>query len=288
MRTKRQRFWGVAVTLLLAMLAGGARTSAQETKPGPVPAGRRSHAEPRGGRSAEPGPQDATIRFVSSTMHYGSSTVKGRPYSAEAVTDNVQMLRDGTRLASRATARLYRDGEGRTRRDQEFRAIGPFVADEPMQMIFISDPVARADYRLDPHTRTAIRTPFGSGRPPADARPPASAARKIEPLGKRVIEGVEAEGMRSTITLPVGQVGNDRPLEIVSERWYSHELGIFVMSSHSDPRLGESTYQVTRLQREAPDPTLFRVPADYKIREGSFLPGPEYHAPAPARQPDGH
>ena len=264
MTTKRQRLWVVIAVCLLATPAGGAGTSAQEAK------------------------RDSTIGFVSSEMRYGGSVVKGRPYSAEAVTENVQMLRDGTRLASKATARLYRDSEGRTRRDQEFSAVGPFAADEPVRMIFISDPVARVSYRLDPRARTAIKMPFASGSPPADSRPPASAARKIEPLGKRMIEGVEAEGMRSTITLPAGQVGNDRPLEIVSERWYSRELAIFVMSRHSDPRLGENTYQVTNLKREEPDPSLFRVPADYKIREGKVSPGLDYHAPAQARKPDGN
>jgi len=93
-----------------------------------------------------------------------------------------------------------------------------------------------------------------------------------ESLGKQIIEGVEAEGTRSTVTLQAGLIGNERPVSIVSERWYSPELQIVVMTKQSDPRFGETTYRLTNINRSEPARTLFEVPADYTIKEMPSLP----------------
>jgi hypothetical protein len=89
-----------------------------------------------------------------------------------------------------------------------------------------------------------------------------------EELGKQNIEGVEAEGTRTTVTIPAGEIGNERAIEIVSERWYSPELQLVVMTRHSDPRSGETTYKLTNINRSEPAKSLFEVPADYTIKEG--------------------
>jgi len=287
-----QRVWIVSLMCLLAMFAGGnggsAQTSREARKSADQQSGQNAGRTLKQNPTGAPGTEDSTIGIVSSEMRFGGNVVKGAPYSAEAITENVQVLKDGTRLTTKATASLYRDGEGRMRREQEFSAIGPFAtAGEPVRMIFISDPIARAIYRLDPRSGAAIKTAFNSGPSPANPNAPASATRKIEALGKRMIEGVEAEGMRSTLTIPAGQIGNDRPIEIVSEKWYSRELKIIVLSKHSDPRLGENTYRVINIKRDEPEAALFRVPADYRIQEGNFVPGPGYHSPARPRKPDG-
>jgi hypothetical protein len=92
-------------------------------------------------------------------------------------------------------------------------------------------------------------------------------APRTEDLGTQVIEGVRAQGTRTTSTIPAGAIGNERPIVTVSERWTSPELGIVVMSKHSDPRLGTTTYRLTDLVRNDPDPALFQVPADYTVKE---------------------
>jgi hypothetical protein len=95
--------------------------------------------------------------------------------------------------------------------------------------------------------------------------------KKVEPLGKKMVEGVEAEGRRSTVTIPSGEIGNTLPIEIVDENWYSPDLQILVMTRHSDPRSGETTYRLTNIKRNEPDRSLFGVPADYTIvDESSF------------------
>jgi hypothetical protein len=143
---------------------------------------------------------------------------------------------------------------------------------EPKRMVFINDPVAGAHYVLDVQERLARKLPFRDGPPPPVGPPPAEFEGgpdpvKNESLGKQVIEGVEAEGTRSTITIPVGRAGNDRPLKIVSERWVSPELQVVVLSKHSDPFVGENVYRLTSISRDEPPLTLFAVPPDFRITE---------------------
>jgi TonB family protein len=89
-----------------------------------------------------------------------------------------------------------------------------------------------------------------------------------ESLGKQNVEGVEAEGTRSTVTIPAGEIGNERPIEIVNERWYSNELQTVVMTRHADPRFGESSYRLTNIDRREPAKSLFEVPVDYTVKGG--------------------
>ena len=72
-------------------------------------------------------------------------------------------------------------------------------------------------------------------------------------------------GMRTTHTIPAGEIGNSKPIEIVSEVWTSPELQTVVYSKLSDPRTGEHIFQLTDIVRGEPDPSLFVVPADLQI-----------------------
>jgi hypothetical protein len=94
--------------------------------------------------------------------------------------------------------------------------------------------------------------------------------RKTESLGTQTIEGVTAEGTRSTLTIPAGEIGNTLPIEIVDETWYSPELQINVMTRHRDPRSGETTYRLTNINRGEPDRSLFELPANYTLLENKF------------------
>ncbi len=85
-----------------------------------------------------------------------------------------------------------------------------------------------------------------------------------EELGQRDFEGVMAEGTRRTTTIPAGAIGNERPIEIVYERWYSKDIGMVVYSKNTDPRFGEQVYKLTNIVRAEPDPSLFAVPTTYK------------------------
>jgi hypothetical protein len=110
-----------------------------------------------------------------------------------------------------------------------------------------------------------------------------------ESLGKQLVEGVEAEGTRTVITIPAGQIGNERAIEIVSERWYSDELAAVIMSREIDPRSGETRYRLTNLSRAEPPHSLFEVPSDYTIEDAGThheyfqmsVPHPKFAGPKP-------
>src|SRR5215218_7561039 len=98
--------------------------------------------------------------FMATEMSFAGKLVKGAPYSAQAVTETVQALSDGNRIVRKNTAQLYRDTEGRTRREQTVGYFGPFAASgDETQTVFINDPVAGFSYILEPSSKTARKMP---------------------------------------------------------------------------------------------------------------------------------
>jgi hypothetical protein len=272
-------------------------------------------------------------------------TVKGAPYSGEEVNETSQVLADGTRIHRENRATVYRDSEGRTRR-------------ETPDNITITDPVANVSYFLDPKTMTGSKLSMASGNyafvrtmgpgagangetatfsfhttgdgpttiavngTPVDEKALAEAMDKAkasgatqtlsyerreitnpvgggsgtgigvgiataggpgmivgsamrvplknatrEPIGKQMIEGVNAEGVRESSTIATGAIGNDRPIQVSSESWYSAELQMNIMTKHSDPRTGDESFRLTNINRSEPAAYLFQAPAGYQINE---------------------
>jgi hypothetical protein len=106
-----------------------------------------------------------------------------------------------------------------------------------------------------------------------------------EDLGKQLIEGVETVGSRSVVTLEAGAIGNERPIRIVSERWYSPELQVVVLSINDDPRAGKTTYRLANLSRSEPPPTLFEAPAGYTPLQSPVMSESEFAKCAEAGNP---
>jgi hypothetical protein len=90
---------------------------------------------------------------------------------------------------------------------------------------------------------------------------------KGESIGNQVIEGVNAEGVRNVTTIETGSLGNDRPIRIVTESWYSPDLQMVIMSKHSDPMTGDESFRLTNINRGEPAAYLFQLPAGYQIAE---------------------
>ena len=229
----------------------------------------------------------ARARFAA--PHQGPA-VTGAPYAAEEVSDHTQTLADGTHITQKTqVTKVFRDSEGRTRKERPiFRGMNGTLDD--LMIVEIADPVSGFAYILDPYNHIAHRfappegakgparyveetraVPQGTKPTPAlhAANPPPSQTDRVEvsreSLGSQAIEGVNAEGTRTTRTIPVGMMGNDRPLVNVMESWFSPELGITVLTKNSDPRMGESVMQLRNIDRSEPDPALFRVPPDYQL-----------------------
>lgn len=288
------------MTMLKALLCGyvlaglNGSVAAQEVR-GQKPRGNAEQQQKRKEAQRERvEPQESGIGLVRTEFRFGGKVIKNAPYTAEAITESTQALANGTKLSQKTVARVYRDGEGRTRREQSAAPVGPFATSgEPQRVVFISDPLAGIAYTLYPETRTAVRTALppaeiinaadekaappppgqtaGHKPPPpenAERRPPRVDDRgQTVSLGKRVIEGLNSDGERTTVTIPTGSIGNDQPIEIVEERWKSPDLRTTLWSKTSDPRWGETTYRLTNIVRGEPDRSLFAVPGDYSIRE---------------------
>jgi len=207
-------------------------------------------------------------------------TVTGAPFTAQIISTSSQTLSDGSHIARNVNASIARDGQGRTYRQQTID-MGASSSGTSKTMIFLRDPVAHTSHVIETDTKTAMlshtperaRGPRGEGPGPQGGggreirTPRARNGETLESLPPQMMEGVWAEGTRITRTIPVGAMGNDRELKIVSETWYSKDLQMVVMSKHSDPRMGESTFRLSNIQRTEPDATLFQVPAGYKISE---------------------
>jgi hypothetical protein len=270
--------------------------------------------------------------FAYSEMSVDGTPIKGAPYSADAVTETIQTLPDGNRIVRKNTSTIYRDSEGRTRRDQSLAAVGPYaVAGDPPQSSFINDPVTGDNFVLDARSHIAHKMPqfkvrmdgvggadsvsfhsagvggadsvrlqragvgvgsgkgtvvgattlaVGVGKGVDVETAPGTFTVKIETaedsktnvkkesLGTQLFEGVSAEGTRVTKTIPAGAIGNERPIDIVSERWYSSDLHVVVMSKQTNPMVGETTYRLTNINRSEPSHSMFEVPADYKLDQG--------------------
>jgi len=261
----------------LAIALGTMAAVAQE------PAPERELGRPRPGSIVMLGVQDV----------FEGKIVKGVPYSARTETEVVRTLADGNRIVNRTTGFVARDSEGRIRREQSLAAIGALVVGpQAPSVVAIHDPVEQVTYLLDARTRIARRmkgtdgTPRGNRRPglgpPFDDTSKSGARTEEESLGTRTIDGLSAEGTRQTFTLPEGAVGNERPIQIVSERWYSADVQAQVATTHSDPRFGESRYRLTDVDRREPDKSLFEIPRDYTIQEGPPRGPDAFRPPQPS------
>lgn len=262
--------------------------------------------------SADQSPQ-VKVGGTQLTMAFEMKAVPNAPYQGEAVTESVMTLADGNRIVKKTATRVYRDSLGRTRKE----TVG---ADGQVTSVFISDPVGKASYTLDPASQTASRLavyfiahasgePAVAGGTVAHATAPpgggtvtvttSATARATEvheiqksvivtageggvfkvdsfnsakadvvkeDLGEQTVEGVLAKGTRTTTTIPAGALDNEQPIRIVSEEWISSDLQVLVMTKHSDPRVGETTYRLVHITRTEPDKSLFELPAGYSIK----------------------
>jgi hypothetical protein len=162
-----------------------------------------------------------------------------------------------------------RDGGGRIY--QERRRLVPKGSEkEPdLQRIEISDPSTHKKYFC--RTETHVCTLEGyTGPKTASAQPGGTQEDDFgtltrEDLGKNIVSGLDAVGTRETRTLNPGAIGNDRPISIVKEFWYSPQLGINLSVKRMDPRHATEIFNVTDLSLAEPDPKYFVVPAGFSI-----------------------
>jgi hypothetical protein len=248
--------------------------------------------------------------------------VKGTPFCATVTTEHTQVFADGNRIHTTDNSTICRDSEGRTRRDASLNLLGAAAQSSAPKLTTIVDPVAGYRYMLDNESKTAHRIPVGPNSKTVSFKGPGDSAEKgeqvmlyqrvgtagptmaaggnvvfksagrlsddpaptSENLGDQTIEGIHATGTRMMTTIPAGGMGNEKPIQVTSERWYSPELKAAILTKHTDPWAGELKTQLTNVNSAEPDSSLFQVPADYKVldeKAGPFVLQKHMLAPPP-------
>lgn len=267
---------GLRLTLSAMLFLSAGRVRGQEPPPPPPPDAMMMEAGPGG--DVMFGPAGTRVELLGFAGMHPGKVVTGAPFSAVAVSETTQTLADGSHITRKTETNLFRDSLGRVRREVTFPAIGPLATSgQSKSFVLINDSVAKESFILHPDTKTAEKMVKPSGKMNGPAknmmgywkqRPIEDPSIKTEDLGTQMIAGVSAQGTRHTRTIPAGQIGNEKTITIVSERWYSDELQMVVMSKRSDPRFGDTTYILKDVHRQEQPASLFAVPADYPIQQG--------------------
>lgn len=280
---------GMAVLLAGLLVAGGFMAQAQSAAPQPNAAGPGENVTYF---RAGPGPLGAgdAMDFVGFEAGIGGKTVTGEPFTATINVQRTQTLADGNVINRTTTGTIARDSQGRVRRDMTLAAIGAFAttSQSAPHVIFINDVVSGTQYILQPDRKIAhevrLRGGMGVRSHGKRARAQSPDAQQVwvangsavgnvttTALGTQTVNGVEAQGTRYAQTIPAGAIGNEKPIVITTERWYSPELQTYVLTKTNDPIRGDSVRQLTNIQMGAPDPSLFQVPPDYALKKGGAV-----------------
>ena len=206
--------------------------------------------------------------------------VTGEPYTATVTNTSFEKLTDGTTITHNNTVTEARDSQGRTYRSVTNPPTG--TSTQSFTRTTVTDPVAHTVTEWGSQSKTAIQfqlhTPGGDhgpwqgggpggpgpGGPDGGGRFHAQVTRT--PLPPQTIAGVSADGVKTTRTIPAGTEGNDKPLVSTREIWTSTSLKIILLEKSDDPRDGSHKTEVTALNQNEPDPTLFQIPQGYTLK----------------------
>ena len=232
-------------------------------------------------------PKSGDLPFI-----YGLAPVAGAPYSATGVTDSATTFVDGNRISRHETTRFFRDRQGRTRIEH---TPPPPATHNPLPIpaiVLINDPVSGECYVLDAPQKIAhvlshptarglvIHPPVAQSMPPARLLMPgfdleygtafSLAASYFAPevgtqaaLGEKAIDGIPVIGTRVKHHVRAGEYGNEQPIFITVENWFSPDLGVTLEDTQLSTIGGNVDYRLERITRSEPDATLFQVPPEY-------------------------
>jgi hypothetical protein len=187
----------------------------------------------------------------------------------------VHTLADGSTTTQTFVQLVWRDSQGRTRR--EILRHNPEGGE--YRSIIVTDPVAgmyvkwTTGYEPDPRVVTlwslsralTAQAPIPSSVPPAKTVAASTPGFQREVLPPQNINGVYAEGTRTTRTIALDEESSHRVIQVINEVWVSPDLKIIVRHVSDDPRTGTTTTELTDVVREDPNPDLFRAPAGYTV-----------------------
>jgi hypothetical protein len=195
--------------------------------------------------------------------------VQHAPFSSVVTAEWTKTLEDGSKVTRQNHRVVVRDGSGRIY--QERRTLVPKngQAEPQLVRIEISDPAQHIKYFCHAENHVCMLREYTG--PPADVVEPVGSTGEgkmvltREELGKSNVSGVDVTGTRETRVIGAGVIGNDQPISITKEFWYSPQLGLNMLVKRNDPRVGMQTFTVTEVSLSEPDPKYFQVPAQFKV-----------------------
>jgi hypothetical protein len=244
------------------------------------------------------GPMGGMFEFGGLMGGFGGKVVAGKPILATITITHTETL-PGNMISNTSTGTFARGADGSTYRDVKFASIGPWAAPgTPGEFAYIRNlaqgteyfvNVAKGTYR---ESSIGERAPRGkkSGKGGADSANETVTDNPngsyTDPVTKTVYPVDDQKVVR---TIPAGAIGNQLPLVITSERWYSSALDVLLQDTHSDPRFGTTTYQLSNIGQSpaaslfVPDPSFTQSAGGFGKR-GPGGPGKEPPPPPPGPQ----
>jgi hypothetical protein len=211
----------------------------------------------------------------------------GLPFSADVVEENDKLLADGNRIHYEVHGRIFRDSEGRMRTETEAPVFNS--GSKPFVHINITDLVEGRIIFLDtehkiatvtllgqPTAQAALIAPKDSADQHPKVQPVPTIAERLPPptpdpapedLGTSQIEGFTVQGTRSTHIMNAGMIGNDKPIATTTERWFSIEFKMDLVNITENPEAGKHVRKLVNIRAGEPDPLLFQIPPDFKVKE---------------------
>ena len=191
------------------------------------------------------------------------------PFTATVNTESIRQLGDGTTITLKNHRAIARDNSGRIFQERRLLVPEDGKHESVVTQVEISDPVAHKLYICVPTEHVCqleqFSAPDFAPPPPAGAAPNNPGGPTREDLGKQSVGGLEVVGTLETGVIESGAIGNDSPILVKREFWYSPKLGVNLISKRQDPRFGSQNFEVSDIVLGQPDPKLFELPGRFKV-----------------------
>ncbi len=197
----------------------------------------------------------------------------GAPFSFTLATEWTRPMSNGGNFTLTNERHIVRDSKGRIYQERWILVPKGSKIKSWMDIFQITDPEQHTWLNCETASKTCallryhlttqdkFEPPIGATGALADG----TGFRQHEDLGLSNTQGVETHGYRETTTFNPGVMGNDKPMVVTREFWYAPLLGVNLLSTVDEPMTGKQVFTAKELSTAEPDPSLFDVPADYKV-----------------------
>jgi hypothetical protein len=242
------------------------------------------------------GPMAGIFEFGGLMGGFGGKLVTGKPILATITITHTETL-PGNSISNSSIGTFARGADGSTYRDVKFDAIGPWAASgKPQEFTYIRNETTGMQYVVNVAKGTYRAFPIREHNPPQGGKNGRFSGTNsnnetvtdnpngsyTDPVTKTVYP---ADDRQVTRNIPAGAIGNLNAIVITSERWYSSALDLLLEDTHTDPRFGMTTYQLSNIGQSpsaslfTPDPAFTQVQGGGPGRGGPRGEGKQPPAP---------